>query len=133
MTSIIDEGDFDAERCLKALRFLASVGEPLNPEAVMWGADAFGLPFHDNWWQTETGGIMIANYAAMEVRPGSMGRPLNGVEAAIVHRTGESDVRWWPNTTFKVSSRSVRAGRRCFAGTSATMRNIESVSWEGIT
>jgi acetyl-CoA synthetase len=72
-----------------ALRFLASVGEPLNPEAVAWGVEAFGQPFHDNWWQTETGGIMIANYAAMEVRPGSMGRPLPGIGAAIVRRTAE--------------------------------------------
>jgi acetyl-CoA synthetase len=62
------------------------VGEPLNPEAVVWGVKALGLPIHDNWWQTETGGIMIANYAAMEIRPGSMGLPLPGVEAAIVHR-----------------------------------------------
>jgi acetyl-CoA synthetase len=69
---------------LSHLRFLASVGEPLNPEAVVWGREAFGLPFHDNWWQTETGGIMIANYASMDVRPGSMGRPLPGIEAAIV-------------------------------------------------
>jgi acetyl-CoA synthetase len=127
VTSIIDEGDFDAERWYRilhdeavtvwytaptairmmmkfgaamprqhefgSLRFLASVGEPLNPEAVMWGVEAFGLPFHDNWWQTETGGIMIANYAALEVRPGSMGRPLPGVDAAIVHRTGAGDIR----------------------------------------
>jgi acetyl-CoA synthetase len=119
VTSIIDEGDFDAERWysilqaqkvtvwytaptairmlmkagtdlarqydLRSLRFLASVGEPLNPEAVVWGKAAFGLPFHDNWWQTETGGIMIANYAAMDIRPGSMGKPLPGIEAAIVH------------------------------------------------
>ena len=75
-----------------ALRFLASVGEPLNPEAVVWGQTAFGRPFHDNWWQTETGGIMIANFAAMEVRPGSMGRPLPGIEAAIVHRVGDDRV-----------------------------------------
>jgi len=75
-----------------ALRFLASVGEPLNPEAVVWGVDAFGRPFHDNWWQTETGGIMIANFAAMEVRPGSMGRPLPGIEAAVVRRTGDQRV-----------------------------------------
>ena len=54
---------------------MASVGEPLNPEAVVWGLEAFGLPFHDNWWQTETGGIMIANYAAMDIKPGSMGKP----------------------------------------------------------
>jgi acetyl-CoA synthetase len=70
-----------------ALRFLASVGEPLNPEAVVWGKDAFGLPFHDNWWQTETGGIMIANFAAMDIKPGSMGRPLPGIDAAIVRTT----------------------------------------------
>jgi acetyl-CoA synthetase len=66
------------------LRHLASVGEPLNPEAVVWGVEAFGLPFHDNWWQTETGAIMIANFPSMEVRPGSMGRPLPGIEAGIV-------------------------------------------------
>jgi len=69
---------------LSALRFLASVGEPLNPEAVVWGEGALGHPFHDNWWQTETGGIMIANPPGMEIRPGSMGRPLPGVEAAVV-------------------------------------------------
>ena len=126
VTSIVDEGDFDAERWyrvlqdqgvtvwytaptairmmmkagvdlvrkfdLRRLRFLASVGEPLNPEAVVWGRDAFGLPFHDNWWQTETGGIMIANYAAMDIRPGSMGRPLPGVSAAIVRQTDEGHV-----------------------------------------
>jgi acetyl-CoA synthetase len=68
------------------LRFIASVGEPLNPEAVVWGQEAFGLPIHDNWWQTETGGIMIANYTAMDIRPGSMGRPLPGIEASIVQR-----------------------------------------------
>jgi acetyl-CoA synthetase len=75
-----------------ALRFMASVGEPLNPEAVVWGREAFGQPFHDNWWQTETGGIMIANFAAMPVRPGSMGKPLPGVEAAIVRRAGDDRV-----------------------------------------
>ena len=71
---------------LGRLRFVASVGEPLNPEAVVWGQTAFGLPIHDNWWQTETGGIMIANYLAMDIRPGSMGRPLPGIDAAIVRR-----------------------------------------------
>jgi acetyl-CoA synthetase len=79
-------------RNLGRLRFLASVGEPLNPEAVVWGLEALGRPFHDNWWQTETGGIMIANYAAMDIRPGSMGRPLPGVEAAIVRRVGDAAV-----------------------------------------
>lgn len=68
------------------LRFMASVGEPLNPEAVMWSNRAFGMPFHDNWWQTETGGIMIANFAAENVKPGSMGKPLPGIEAGIIER-----------------------------------------------
>jgi acetyl-CoA synthetase len=72
---------------LSALRFMASVGEPLNPEAVVWGVQAFGLPFHDNWWQTETGGIMISNYAAMDIKPGSMGKPLPGITAGIVRGT----------------------------------------------
>jgi len=71
---------------LSSLRFLASVGEPLNPEAVVWSRQAFGRPFHDNWWQTETGGIAIANLAALPVKPGSMGVPLPGIEAAIVER-----------------------------------------------
>jgi acetyl-CoA synthetase len=76
-----------------ALRFMASVGEPLNPEAVVWGVEAFGRPFHDNWWQTETGGIMIANFAAMDIKPGSMGRPLPGVTAGIVERGADGSVR----------------------------------------
>ncbi|HXG09804.1 MAG TPA: acetate--CoA ligase [Gemmataceae bacterium] len=126
VTSIIDEGDFDAERWyailqaqkvtvwytaptairmlmkagaelarkydLRSLRFLASVGEPLTPEAVVWGQEALGLPFHDNWWQTETGGIMIANYAALDIRPGSMGKPLPGIEAAIVNKKEDGGV-----------------------------------------
>jgi acetyl-CoA synthetase len=71
---------------LSQLRLMASVGEPLNPEAVLWGLAAFGRPFHDNWWQTETGGIMISNYRSMDIKPGSMGRPLPGVTAGIVQR-----------------------------------------------
>ena len=120
VTSILDAGEFDAERWYGILeeqgvtvwytaptairmmmrlgadlarqfdtgrlRFLASVGEPLNPEAVEWGRDAFGHMFHDNWWQTETGGIMVANVAALPIRPGSMGKPLPGIDAAIVER-----------------------------------------------
>jgi acetyl-CoA synthetase len=77
---------------LTSLRFVASVGEPLNPEAVVWGREVLNLSIHDNWWQTETGGIMIANYASMEIRPGSMGRQLPGIEAAIVHRTENGKV-----------------------------------------
>jgi acetyl-CoA synthetase len=74
------------------LRFIASVGEPLNPEAVVWGKEAFGLPIHDNWWQTETGGIMIANYPAVDIRPGSMGLPLPGIEAEIVQPRDDGSI-----------------------------------------
>ncbi len=74
------------------LRFIASVGEPLNPEAVWWGKRVLGLPIHDNWWQTETGGIMIANTPAFDIKPGSMGRPLPGVEAFIVRRDDDGPV-----------------------------------------
>jgi acetyl-CoA synthetase len=78
---------------LSKLRLMASVGEPLNPEAVIWGVEAFGKPFHDNWWQTETGGIMISNYPSMDVKPGSMGRPLPGVTAGIVEHLDGGTVR----------------------------------------
>ena len=77
---------------LRSLRFMASVGEPLNPEAVTWGVEAFGRPFHDNWWQTETGGIMIANFVGLPVKPGSMGLPLPGIDAAIVERMPDGGV-----------------------------------------
>ena len=127
ITSVVDEGDFDADRWygilqaqkvtvwysaptairmlmksgasmvrqydLRSLRFLSSVGEPLNPEAVVWSQEAFGRPFHDNWWQTETGGIMIANFAAMDIRPGSMGRSLPGIDAAIVCKKSDGSIQ----------------------------------------
>ena len=163
VTSIIDEGDFDAERWyrilqdqrvsvwytaptairmmmkagtdlarkydLPALRFLTSVGEPLNPEAVVWGKEAFGLPFHDNWWQTETGGIMIANYASMDIKPGSMGRPLPGIQAVIVNKSdtgveviespdvqGELALRpGWPSI-FRSYLNETERYQKCFAG-----------------
>lgn len=74
---------------LSRLRLACSVGEPLNPEGVVWGQKNLGLPIHDNWWQTETGGIMIANLPALDIHPGSMGRPLPGVEAEIVKKTDD--------------------------------------------
>ena len=75
---------------LSSLRHICSVGEPLNPEAVIWGTQVFDQPIHDNWWQTETGAIMIANYPIMGVKPGSMGRPFPGINAAIIDSaTGE--------------------------------------------
>lgn len=75
---------------LSRLRLAASVEEPLDREAVLWGEQALGMPFRDTWWQTETGGIMIANLRALPVRPGSMGLPLPGVEAAIVRADAEA-------------------------------------------
>ncbi|MFP4513820.1 MAG: AMP-binding protein, partial [Acidimicrobiales bacterium] len=75
-----------ARRDLSALRLVASVGEPLNPEAVTWSEANLGLPIHDNWWQTETGGIMIANYRSVPIRRGSMGRPMPGIHAALLER-----------------------------------------------
>jgi acetyl-CoA synthetase len=78
------------EHDLSTLRYVMSVGEPLNPEGVVWGQDAFDLPIHDNWWQTETGAIMIANYPSMPIRPGSMGRPFPGIEAAIIDEQGNA-------------------------------------------
>jgi len=73
---------------LSHLRHLASVGEPLNPEPIRWGLKVFGLPFHDNWWQTEIGGICIANYPVMDIKLGSMGKPIPGIQAAIVDDNG---------------------------------------------
>jgi len=73
---------------LSSLRYVCSVGEPLNPEGVLWGQKAFDLPIHDNWWQTETGSILIANYPDMDIRPGSMGRSFPGIEPAIIDDDG---------------------------------------------
>lgn len=75
---------------LSNLRLMHSVGEPLQADEVIWGQKTFGIPICDNWWQTETGGIMISNYASMEVRPGSMGKPLPGIEATIGEIKGEA-------------------------------------------
>ena len=116
------------------LRFVASVGEPLNPEAIWWGKEALGLPIHDNWWQTETGGIMIANMPAFDIKPGSMGRPLPGIEACIVEHLeaegepprvriveqpdveGELALRaGWPSM-FRAYLNNEARYRKCFAG-----------------
>ncbi len=73
---------------LSSLRHVLSVGEPLNPEVVRWGLKVYGHRIHDTWWMTETGGQMICNYPSMAIKPGSMGRPLPGVEAAIIDEAG---------------------------------------------
>jgi acetyl-CoA synthetase len=73
---------------MSSLRYMMSVGEPLNPEAVVWADRAIGLPFHDNWWQTETGSIMIANYPILPIKPGSMGKPMPGIEPGVIDEEG---------------------------------------------
>ena len=117
-----------------ALRFVTSVGEPLNPEAVWWGKEVLGLAVHDNWWQTETGGIMIANTPAFDIKPGSMGRPLPGIAACIVEHLEaegelarvrvieEADVEGelalkagWPSM-FRGYLNNEARYRKCFAG-----------------
>jgi acetyl-CoA synthetase len=85
--------DLPSRYDLSALRHVVSVGEPLNPEAVVWGEKALGLPIHDTWWQTETGAIMISNYPGMQIRPGSMGRPVPGIEATVLERGSDGRAR----------------------------------------
>ena len=133
---------------LSKLRLMASVGEPLNPEAVVWGVEAFGKPFHDNWWQTETGGIMISNYPSMDVKPGSMGRPLPGVTAGIIERLEGGAVReitkpmamgelalrpGWPSMMRGYLNEEERY-KKCFAGGwyltgDLAMRDAEGYYW----
>lgn len=73
---------------LRSLRHILSVGEPLNPEVVRWGMKVFNRRIHDTWWMTETGAQLICNYPCMEIKPGSMGKPIPGVKAAIVDDQG---------------------------------------------
>jgi acetyl-CoA synthetase len=93
---------------LSSLEVIASVGEPLNPEAISWGQQVLGLPILDNWWQTETGGIMIANRRNQEIRLGSMGRALPGIDARIVKRRedGGIDMIDQPNVEGEIALRS---------------------------
>lgn len=74
---------------VSSLRHLCSVGEPLNPEAIRWGMKVFGMPFHDTWWQTETGGMMMVNFPCLDIKVGSMGKPFPGLEAGIVDDEGK--------------------------------------------
>lgn len=97
---------------LSSLRHVLSVGEPLNPEVVRWGLKVYGQRIHDTWWMTETGAQLICNYPAMEIKPGSMGRPIPGVQAAIIddagnelppYRMGNLAVRTpWPSMMRKI-------------------------------
>ncbi|MFJ7974574.1 acetate--CoA ligase [Peribacillus sp. NPDC096379] len=92
---------------LRSLRHVLSVGEPLNPEVVRWGMKVFNKRIHDTWWMTETGAQLICNYPSMLIKPGSMGKPIPGVQAAIVddqgnvlpsHRMGNLAIKkGWPS------------------------------------
>lgn len=73
---------------LSTLRHVLSVGEPLNPEVVKWGMEILNHRIHDTWWMTETGGHMICNYPSMDIKPGSMGKPVPGIYATIVDDKG---------------------------------------------
>ncbi|MBO7744973.1 acetate--CoA ligase [Paenibacillus sp. MWE-103] len=101
-------GQFD----LSSLRHVLSVGEPLNPEVVRWGMKVYKQRIHDTWWMTETGGQLICNYPSMDIKPGSMGKPIPGVQAAIIddagnelppYRMGNLAIRTpWPSMMRKV-------------------------------
>ncbi|RUT47865.1 acetate--CoA ligase [Paenibacillus anaericanus] len=92
---------------LSSLRHVLSVGEPLNPEVVRWGLKVYGHRIHDTWWMTETGGQLICNYPSLPLKPGSMGKPVPGIQAAIIddngkvlapHRMGNLAIRTpWPS------------------------------------
>jgi acetyl-CoA synthetase len=78
---------------LSSLRFVASVGESLEPDLVTWSQEALGRPAHDTWCQTETGIIAISNYASMDIRPGSMGKPMPGVRVGLLPRGAADQLR----------------------------------------
>ncbi len=114
---------------LSQLRLVLSVGEPLNPEAILWAREALGQPILDTWWQTETGGIAISNLPQLPLRPGSMGQPLPGIEAAILRREEDGSVqelatgeegelalrRGWPSQ-FRAYLHEPERTARCFSG-----------------
>ncbi len=74
---------------LTSLRHINSVGEALPEATILWAMQNLKRPVHDTWWQTETGAIMIANFPCLDIKPGSMGKPVPGIKAAIVNDQGE--------------------------------------------
>lgn len=73
---------------LSSLRHILTVGEQLSPDIINWGLNALRLRIHDTWWMAETGGIIISNFPSLEIRPGSMGKPIPGIKIAIVDHEG---------------------------------------------
>ena len=92
--ALMREGDaWVTKHSRKSLRLLGTVGEPINPEAWDWYWRVVGdkrCPVTDTWWQTETGGILIANFpGAMDMKPGSATRPLPGIDPLLVDADGK--------------------------------------------
>lgn len=83
------EDAFFAKFSYANLKRIFCVGEPLNPAIIEWGRRVLGKDIYDTWFQTETGSIMISNRPGIEIRPGSMGKPLSYIQAAILGESGE--------------------------------------------
>jgi acetyl-CoA synthetase len=113
-----------------SVRLAASVGEPLNPEVIHWVKENLGIALHDNWWQSETGGIIVSNYRAMAIKPGSMGKPMPGMEVCLVKNHGDGQLelaensgesgeiaihRGWPSM-FRGYLGDDEKYRKCFVG-----------------
>jgi acetyl-CoA synthetase len=115
---------------LSHVRLAASVGEPLNPEVIRWTHENLGLAMHDNWWQSETGGIIISNYLAMDIKPGSMGKPIPGLDVCLARKTSAGEIefvnnpqeqgeivirRGWPSM-FRGYLNEEERTKKCFSG-----------------
>ena len=92
--SLMREGDKPVKKTSrKSLKLLGTVGEPINPEAWMWYYKTVGdsrCPIVDTWWQTETGGILIAPQpGAIDLKPGSATKPFYGIKPLLVDQDGK--------------------------------------------
>ncbi len=81
-------GDLAGRYDLSHLKHICTVGEKLQPELFFWVREHIHLAAHDNWWMTETGMICLANFPSMAIKPGSMGKPVPGIAAAVVDEQG---------------------------------------------
>jgi len=92
---------------LSHLRHIATVGAPLVPDLFYWVRKHLGLSPHDTWWMTETGMICIANFPSMDIKPGAMGRPVPGVQTAILDESGH------PLPAMSLGELAVKTGWPC--------------------
>src|SRR5215218_7663232 len=135
---------------LSKLRLLGTVGEPINPKAWLWYWKVIGgerCPIVDTWWQTETGGIMITTLPGiLATKPGSAGRPLPGIQAAVVNEANDDAgteqgfltlTRPWPGmlrTLYKEEERFVETywskfGRDVYTVGDAARRDEDGYFW----